>query len=51
LAVRVQRFRRLLPKDATSMRRYCGPKCVAGAYRMRRRQERAHQMMTILVDA
>jgi hypothetical protein len=46
-----KRCRRLLPKDATSRRRYCGPTCVAGAYRMRRRQERAHQMMTILVDA
>jgi hypothetical protein len=46
-----KRCRRLLPKDATSRRRYCGPTCVAGAYRMRRRQERAHQMMTVLVDA
>lgn len=46
-----KRCRRQLPKDVTPRRRYCGPTCRAGAYRMRRWQERAHQMMTVLVDA
>ncbi|MFZ3562790.1 hypothetical protein [Streptomyces sp. BH055] len=46
-----RRCRRLLPKGASSRRRYCGPNCVAGAYRMRKRRERAWNLMTITIDA
>lgn len=45
-----KRCRRLLPKDASPRRRFCGPNCVAGAYRMRRRREHAHILMTTIVD-
>jgi hypothetical protein len=40
-----------LPKDASARRRFCGPNCVAGAYRLRRRRERARMLTTILIDA
>lgn len=46
-----KRCRRLLPKGASPRRRYCGPNCVAGAYRMRQRRERAWKLMTITIDA
>ncbi|MEU0647834.1 hypothetical protein [Streptomyces umbrinus] len=46
-----KRCRRLLPRDASPRRRYCGPNCVAGSYRMRKRRERAWNLMTITIDA
>lgn len=46
-----RRCRRLLPKDASPRRRYCGPNCVAGAYRLRRRLERADHLMTTVISA
>lgn len=46
-----KRCRRPLPKDASPRRRFCGPNCVAGAYRMRRRRERADHLMTIVIGA
>ncbi|MCX4598387.1 hypothetical protein OG819_55630 [Streptomyces sp. NBC_01549] len=46
-----RRCRRLLPKSALPRRRYCGPNCVAGAYRLRKRRERAWNLLTITIDA
>jgi hypothetical protein len=46
-----RRCRRLLPTGASPRRRYCGPNCVAGAYRMRQRRERGHKLMTVFIDA
>lgn len=46
-----RRCRRLLPRDVSPRRRFCGPNCVAAAYRLRRRRERADHLMTIVVGA
>ncbi|MFG3043112.1 hypothetical protein ACGFYZ_40070 [Streptomyces sp. NPDC048330] len=46
-----RRCRRLLPKDASPRRRYCGPNCVAAAYRLRRRRERVDHLMTTVISA
>ncbi|AVZ78006.1 hypothetical protein SLUN_38930 (plasmid) [Streptomyces lunaelactis] len=46
-----RRCRRLLPRDAPPRRRYCGPNCVAAAYRLRRRSERVDHLMTTVISA
>lgn len=46
-----KRCRRPLPKNASPRRRYCGPNCGAGAYRMRVRRERAWNLMTVTIGA
>jgi len=42
---------RPLPKAASLRRRYCGPNCVAGAYRLRVRRERAWNLMSVTIGA
>lgn len=46
-----KRCRRPLPTNASTRRRYCGPNCVAGAYRMRVRREQAWNLMTLTIGA
>lgn len=46
-----KRCRLLLPREVSSRCRYCGPNCVAGAYRLRRRRERAWSLLTLTIDA
>ncbi|GAB2892041.1 hypothetical protein [Streptomyces mayteni] len=46
-----QRCRRPLPREASPRRRYCGPNCVAAAYRLRRRRERALVLWDVVIGA